>query len=209
MKSILQLLLLGIAILSISTHAAQPPDDIIRAATVSAKGTAHIIFRETINSKNQADWTGVYNAQVEVQIQEPGGTITTNIFKGSTLPNFRPGKDKPADWQYSVVMANCAFPSDLQGRYYSWQYSSRAKSNEPCLRLVSKVPTVAVGSERVPAVFLSFLNQSQISHLQYAENILIHAGNKANWRGSAGCMTIDPADQERFFSLLNSSVWNA
>jgi hypothetical protein len=181
---------------------AQPSEEIIRTATVPDKGMAHVVFRETISSKNQSDWTGVYKASVEVQIQKPDGTSETETFKGSTLPNFKPGKGKPDDWQYSVVMANCAFPSSLQGRYYKWTFSKRAESDDPCLRLTSRVPTVAVGSERVPAVFLAFLTPSQASNLQYADNILVHAGNKANWRGSAGCLTIDPTDQERFFSLL-------
>ena len=182
--------------------------ELIEAATQKGKADVHIIFTQTIRSKEQKDWRDAYSATVEVF--EKGKSI--GKFRGSTLPNFMPGRGKPKDWKYSVVEATCAFPASHQGRVYTWTRTLRADGKRPCLRLAPKVPTVAVSSERAADMILadlidSIVAESRAKHyVQFADNILVHSGHSQDWRGSAGCLTIHPDDSEKFFSLLKEGV---
>jgi hypothetical protein len=64
-------------------------------------------------------------------------------------------------------------------------------------------PTLNIGSERVPEKFLSLLStREQQDLMQFAQGILVHSGQTANWRGSADCLTIRPADASSFFSKI-------
>jgi hypothetical protein len=168
----------------------------VRQATTDKKAQYHVVFREIIDNKEQKDWTDVYNAIVEVyKDNKPLGT-----YRGSTLPNFKPGANKPSDWQYSVVMATCAFPQNEANRFYTWQ---RQSGSREILRLPPEVPTVNVGSERIPKTFLSILADQNVRDLfMYATGILVHSGQTAEWRGSAGCLTIHPDDAQKFFSQI-------
>lgn len=178
-------------------------EDLVKAATKEGKNTFHVIFRETIKSKEQSKWIDRYGASIE--LYKDGKLVKK--FRGSTLPNHLPGKDKPGDWMYSVVQANCAFPPDLQKRYYTWTSGKRADGKRECLRLAEKVPTVAVGSERANDMTLKevidlFVAGSSNAKYQYATNILVHSGYKTTWRGSAGCLTIHPEDAASFFNAI-------
>src|ERR1039458_3543275 len=64
---------------------AEPAVEIIQSATVAQKGSVHIIFREIITSKQQSDWTAVYNATVEVQIQQADGSSEKQDRKSTRL----------------------------------------------------------------------------------------------------------------------------
>jgi hypothetical protein len=176
--------------------------DILKNATTPTKGAYHLICRETIKSKDQRDWTGVYNATFELYLN---GQLVGS-FAGSSLPNFRPGAGKPDDWEYSVVLATCAFPSPYQNNYYTWTRGTRAApahAGEPCLRLANKVPTVNVGNEPEFGPLYQLLRQNiGNGAFNYATNILLHNGSSADWRGSAGCLTIDPATADAFFSAI-------
>jgi|GEM_PF-6914748 len=170
--------------------------ELIKAATTDKPGAFHIVIRELITSKNQSDWTSKYNATVEVF----KGKTKVATFAGSTLPNFKPGAGKPADWEYSVVMATCAFPAGLRNRYYTWIRESGKRDQ---LRLAAQVPTVNVGDERMPFKFLTrLISDSQKDAYRFATGVLVHSGSTADWRGSAGCLTIAPADAAAFFSLM-------
>src|SRR5580658_4274024 len=87
---------------------------LILQATTENKADFRIVFRESIDSQDQHDWKDAYKAGVEL---DHGGK--KQVFHGSTLPNFLPAPGKPPDWEYSVVMANCAFPEGLKTRLYS------------------------------------------------------------------------------------------
>lgn len=175
--------------------------NLILSATTNLKANYHVVFREIIKSKHQPDWTNIYNASVELHI----GSDETD-FKGSTLPNFLPGIGKPANWEYSVVMANCAFPTGLSNRVYTWKRENGKDSSgnsRDILRLTKMVPTLNIGSERVPEKFLSLLStREQQDLMQFAQDILVHSGQTASWRGSAGCLTIRPADASSFFGRI-------
>lgn len=177
---------------------------LIEAATTSEKGDFHVVFTETIGSKDQRDWKNSYGAKVEVF----HGGKSVGVFNSSTLPNFAPAKDKPKDWKYAVVQATCGFPSDLQGRFYTWSRTLRADGKRPCLRLAREVPTVNLSSARADEMALDELLSSLVDeckaerYFQFAENILVHSGHQQGWRGSAGCLTIDPKDSDKFFDLI-------
>lgn len=175
--------------------------NLILSATTDQKANYHVVFREIVTSKHQSDWTNVYNASVELHI----GSAETD-FKGSTLPNFQPGAGKPANWEYSVVMANCAFPADLRKRVYTWRRETGTDSSgnsRDLLRLNKMVPTLNVGTERISDKFLFLLStREQQDLLQFALGILVHSGQTANWRGSAGCLTLRPSDASSFFAKI-------
>lgn len=193
---------LAVALTSRSAEV-ESTDELLRQATVANKGQAHVVFREKITSRQQSDWTGIYNAEVEVHLRGTNGAPTIRTFRGSTLPNFKPAGSRSVDWQYSVVMATCAFPRDLMGRVYSWKAGSRAKDGSPCLRLAGKVPTIGVGSERRLEAVLLKLRASELSSMAFATDVLVHSGSTLDWRGSAGCLTIHPDDAEGFFEVLS------
>lgn len=178
-------------------------DQMIRAATADRPGSYHVEIKETITSKSQSDWLETYNATVILTVEgrEAGR------YKGSTLPNFRPGAGRPASWQYSVVRANCSFEGALLGRPYTWTRGLRSDGRRPCLRLAGVVPTVAIGSERIAemtegALVDALLEERSARGLRFARDILVHAGGSNSWRGSAGCLTIHPDDQAAFFSAI-------
>lgn len=181
---------------------------LVEASTSKDRGLLHVVFTETIRSKQQGDWKESYGATVEVL--KEGKSV--GKFRGSTLPNFLPGKGKPKDWKYSVVQATCAFEEDLKGRYYTWTRTRRADGTRPCLRLSDKVPTVAVSSARASEMSLAeligiFKDESKAKrYLRFADHILVHSGDKQGWRGSAGCLTIHPDDQHAFFELITEGV---
>lgn len=192
---------------------------LVEASTTKQKEYFHVVFTEIIDTKVQGDWRDSYGAKV--QVFKGGQKVTflrdgkkIDTLRGSTLPNFRPGKDKPKGWTYSVVQATCAFPTDLQGRFYTWARTKRDAQHDgaPCLRLTSKVPTVNIGSERanemtLDELLLEFGNESKSGrYFQYASNILIHSGHKMTWRGSAGCLTIHPDDAELLLFMCLEGV---
>lgn len=178
--------------------------ELIQASTSKEKGAFHVVFTETIKSKDQRDWKDAYAATVEVF----KGDKSLGKFRASTLPNFLPGKGKPEDWKYAVVQATCAFPADLKSRYYKWTRMKRVDGKRPCLRLAKEVPTVNISSLRVEEMSMSELlkrleGESKAQrYLKYAEDILVHSGKDQDWRGSAGCLTLHPDDAQRFFDLI-------
>ena len=182
--------------------------DFIKRATAESKSYKyHVIFREVIDSKEQSKWVGRYKAKVEIYVD---GKLK-KTFRGSTLPNHLPGKNKPKGWKYSVVQANGAFPADLRKRQYKWKRGKRADKKRDCLRLAERVPTVGVGSERANEMkteeLLNYIIKSNgDKKYAYAKNILVHSGFKTTWRGSAGCLTIHPDDAKAFFALIPLGV---
>lgn len=181
---------------------------LITASTTAEKGHIHVVFTETIKSNEQRDWKGTYSAVVEVF--KDGKSV--GKCRGSSLPNFLAGNDKPADWKYAVVQATCAFPGDLKNRFYTWSRTKRADGARPCLRLKKEVPTVNLSSARAAemklADVLHMLDEESKSgrYMKYAEDILVHSGYKETWRGSAGCLTIHPEDADAFFGLITEGV---
>lgn len=182
--------------------------ELIKASTTAEQAPYHVIFTETIKSKEQRDWKDSYAAKVEVL--KDGKSL--GQFRASTLPNFLPGSGKPKDWKYAVVEATCSFPADLKGRFYTWTRPKRADGKRPCLRLADQVPTVNLSSAREADItvgkILSMLGEESKAkrYDRYAEDILVHSGHKQDWRGSAGCLTIHPDDAEKFFSLIPENV---
>lgn len=169
------------------------------AATSKTKQMYHITFREKIDSANQQDWTGKYDAHVEVL--KDGNSLYK--CKGSTLPNDQPPKEDP-NYKYSIVASTGYLKSKLnEVRYYTWEKGVRANRREPCLRLAAKVPTVNVGTaRRIDKVASLIINGAEQGDFQYATEILIHSGFKTNWRGSAGCLTIEPDKATEFFGKI-------
>lgn len=188
----------------------EPPTHrkLIEASTSKDKGFFHVVCTETITSKQQRDWKDSYAATVEVF----KGGKSIGKFRGSTLPNFVPSKDRPKEWKYSVVQATCAFPTDLKERYYTWTRTKRADGKRPCLRLAKQVPTVNLSSVRAAEMtqkeLLSMLGEESKAsrYAQFAEQILVHSGQSQDWRGSAGCLTIHPDDADMFFALIGEGI---
>lgn len=175
-------------------------ENIIKSATVKDRALWHINLTEAIDSKEQRDWTGLYGASF--RLTAPGAQEQT--FGGSTLPNSLPEKDNmPPDWEYSVVMATCAFPGELRNRFYRWRRIERPNNKGPALRFLStQTPTVAVGSTRQADKFLDWLRKrSTARSYQYATDILVHRGYNTE-RGSEGCLTIKPGDHQKFFAAI-------
>jgi len=181
---------------------------LIASSTKTEKGHIHLVFTETIKSKHQWQWKNSYSATVEVF--KDGKSV--GKYRGSTLPNFLPGRGKPQDWKYAVVQATCAFPNDLKPRYYTWTRMKRADGIRPCLRLAKEVPTVNLSSARAEemksADLLSMLREESTSgrYRKFAENILVHSGQDQDWRGSAGCLTIHPDDAGKFFGQISEGI---
>ena len=179
----------------------------IKESTTETKSDYHVVFYEIVKSHEQKDWKQAYNATVEVY----KGTEQIGKFRGSTLPNAQPPSTRPKDFVYSVVEATCAFPVALKGRFYTWELSTRASKNEPCLRLAAKVPTLNIGSERIREFnlgeFVELLKELNTGGaFNYAVAILVHEGFATESRGSAGCLTLHPDDAESFFKLFPSGT---
>jgi hypothetical protein len=192
--------ILLLALITVSTTLAAPDPQIIKTCTTTTKAEWHVVFGEIIKSKSQRDWTDVYSATVELY----HNGVMVGSFHGSTLPNNKPTSAMPADWQYSVVTATCALPKlGEQQLFYKWTRGKRADGQRPCLRLASKVPTVNVGSAREADKFIDFLIKgSADANYFYANDILVHSGWSTESRGSAGCLTIHPDNQQQFFGLI-------
>jgi hypothetical protein len=194
------------AFLSVSMSFGQTPPavdkELAKASTTKTQASVHVIFREVVESKQQKDWTGVYNASVELY----NGDKLIGTYRGSTLPNDKPPATSPA-YEYSVVLSTGSLKPVIGECFYTWTRTLRADGKSPCLRLAAKVPTLNVGTARDIDKFASFLKDRAIKgFFQYAENILVHGGFKTAWRGSAGCLTIHPDDTEKFFeSILSDS----
>ena len=201
------LVMLASLFASSSTFAQAPPKidaELSKKATTDKKQSYHVVFTEIVESKQQKDWTGVYNADVEVF--KDGKSI--GKFKGSTLPNDKPKKTDPA-YEYSVVISTGSLKRALkQERFFSWKRGVREEKDKdgndrPCLRLETKVPTLNVGTAReVDKLASKLINGAVVGNFNYATSILIHSGDKEFWRGSAGCLTIRPADAGNFFMLF-------
>ena len=182
--------------------------ELIRSSTTPEKAKIHIVFTETLKSKEQSKWIDAYAGTVEVFAEEK----SIGKFRASTLPNFLPGRGKPDDWKYAVVQATCAFPTDLRPRFYTWQRTIRADKQRPCLRLASEVPTVNLSSVRAAEMtrieLLELLEGESKNrrYMKYAEAILVHSGSGQSWRGSAGCLTLHPDDASKFFDLIPVGV---
>ncbi len=198
------LLALTILLAQSATPTEKSHRDLIEASTVKQKSEFHVVFEETIKSREQRDWKDAYSATVEVF----RGEMPIGKFRASTLPNFIPSRGKPKDWKYAVVQATCAFPSDLKGRSFTWTRTKRADGKRPCLRLAKEVPIVNLSSERAGKLTLSDLlamlkDESKANRYgRYAEDILVHSGQSQDWRGSAGCLTIHPDDADKLFELI-------
>lgn len=181
---------------------------LIQASTTEVKAAFHVIFVETIKSKDQREWRNSYAATVE--ILKDGKSL--GKFRASTLPNFLPGRGKPKDWKYAVVQASCSFPEEMKARSYVWTRTTRADGLRPCLRLADEVPTVSISSSREAEIstaqLLSMLGEESKAkrYNRFAKNILVHSGQNQDWRGSAGCLTIHPDDAEKFFSLIPQGI---
>jgi hypothetical protein len=177
--------------------------ELVNKATTDAKAATHVVVTEVVESKHQQDWTSIYNATIEVF--QAG--VSKGKFRGSSLPNDKPRKDWP-EYEYSVVISTGSLKSSSDERYYTWVKGLRAEKDangkdRPCLRLNQKVPTINVGTARDRDKFIASIIHGAIKgDYHYAENILVHAGDKANWRGSAGCLTIHPDDAAAFFKLI-------
>ncbi|MFO0858757.1 MAG: SH3 domain-containing protein [Phycisphaerales bacterium] len=87
------------------------PASIVKKSTTADKGAYHVTFLETIKSKDQTTWVDRYNAQVELVID--GDDANKKTFRGSTLPDAKPLKAKPSDWQFSLVESTFATPPVL------------------------------------------------------------------------------------------------
>ena len=170
-----------------------------KKATTDIQADCHIIIRETVKSAQQKDWTAVYNATIELHVK--GKPVVS--FKGSTLPNDKPPTSDPKKI-YSLTLSTGTMKVPLKGeRFYTWKRGLREDGIRPCLRLAAEVPTVNVGTERDRDKFTSFLiNGAEKGDFHFATNILVHAGSKENWRGSAGCLTIRPEDADAFFNAI-------
>ncbi|NUM34422.1 MAG: hypothetical protein HUU50_07750 [Candidatus Brocadiae bacterium] len=190
-------------------------EKLVMECTTDKKADYHVVFIEIIKSAEQKNWVNAYNAKVDLYFKDK----LVKTFKGSTLPNFLPGKNKPKDWQYSVVKSNHAFPTTLKGRYYKSERGKRADKKSLCLRLNYKVPTLNISSERLlekkiveekskkqssafDIIMEELQENTSMEKYQYAVNILVHSGSSAEWRGSAGCLTIDPKDADDFFKKI-------
>jgi hypothetical protein len=185
-------------------------EKVIRDSTTNKKAKVHIVFTETVKSKDQKNWENGYNAKVELFVDGK----STKTAKASTLPNSRPPAAKPAWWEYSLVQATCSFSGKLKDRYYTWDWSKRVKTASPekrCLRLAAKVPTVNISTER-----LNMLTRGQLvdylvgtldkTKYQYATDILVHSGFGEDSRGSAGCLTINPSEAKEFFDAVEKAL---
>jgi hypothetical protein len=190
------------ALLSVSISFGQTPPavdkELAKAATTKTQASVHVIIREVIESKQQKDWTDIYNASVELY----NGDKLIGTYRGSTLPNDKPPAASPA-YEYSVVLSTGSLKPVIGDCFYTWTRTLRADGKSPCLRLSVKVPTLNVGTARDIDKFASFLKDGAIKgYFQYAENILVHEGYKTTWRGSAGCLTIHPEDADGFFAAI-------
>ena len=173
--------------------------ELAKKATTDKVADFHVIIREAIKSSQQKDWTAVYNGTVELHVK--GKPVVS--FRCSTLPNDKPPAADPKK-EYSLTLSTGTMKVPLKGeRYYTWKRGLREDGIRPCLRLASEVPTVNVGTERDREKFISFLiNGAEKGDFHFATNILVHAGFKDAWRGSAGCLTIHPDDAKKFFDAI-------
>lgn len=183
---------------------------VIKGCTTDKKARVHVIFSETVKSKDQKAWDEGYEATVQLYVD---GKLHKS-YRGSTLPNSVPPSKKPDWWEYSLVQASCSFPRGLQDRYYTWTWSKRVSTEaaeKRCLRLAPHVPTVNVSSERLMELkrgqFVEYMT-GKLDPLKYryAKDILVHSGYGEDTRGSAGCLTIHPDDANAFLDAVQAAL---
>ena len=184
----------------------------IKDATTTKKSDYHIVFTETTDTSKKAG----YWAVVEVYINnERKGT-----FRGSTFPNPSPTANRPKDWVYTIVMSKEDMRKSIsEDRYFKWKREKRANKIDDCLRFNQngKVPAINISSERYKEdmdswdkfqykLIYELLNKQGTQDFSfpyhYATTILIHKGYSDYSKGSAGCLTIHPKDQKKFFDLI-------
>lgn len=155
-------------------------------ATTTQHAPFHLVIKEVLDTTTQAEWPHGYHATLTLF----AGSMVGQNFRGSSLPNNVNPND--TTHQYSVLKATCD-----SSRVYTWKKSTRP-NGLPCLRLAKKVPVVQINSDRakIPSLL------SKEGTIQFADDILVHVGASDVWRGSAGCITIDPKDADSFFSSI-------